>query len=241
MTSSFSSSPRSFAITYAKKYSLRPRLHSDCACQLSTTSFFVNGRRLTLDLLHSAAVAYRHDELAPEDVRALSAWAKALFDSNSEGIEDTILRSTKPKQLLRIAASLFSNAIGLCMERKMDKELLNNGVSYFLGPLLSWTLTGVIKALLSEIQHRRWSEFNIITIVPLIEEICPQAGSLTYPLGRSTNPTAITFLSPTRPPAFIIRHSENNPTTKTRTTHGPGRLRFNSSRCHQSLGAPRRR
>ncbi len=117
----------------------------------------MNGRRLTLDLLHSAAVPYRHDELAPEDLRALSAWAKALFDSNSEGIEDTILRSTKPKQLLRIAASLFSNAIALCMERKMDKELLNNGVSYFLGPLLSWTLTGVIKALLSEIQHRRYS------------------------------------------------------------------------------------
>lgn len=117
-------------------------------------------RRLTLDLLESATISYRPDELAPEDGKAFAAWFKALFDSNSEGIEDTILRSTKPKRLLRLAASLFSHAINLCMERKMDREVLNNGVSYFLGPLLSWTLTGVIKALLSEIQHRRSVSHN---------------------------------------------------------------------------------
>jgi len=36
----------------------------------------------------------------------------------------------------------------------MDKEVLNNGITYFLGPLLVWTLAGVVKSLLAEI-HRR--------------------------------------------------------------------------------------
>lgn len=36
----------------------------------------------------------------------------------------------------------------------MDKEVLNNGISYFLGPLLGWTLAGVVKSLLLDIQRR---------------------------------------------------------------------------------------
>ena len=36
----------------------------------------------------------------------------------------------------------------------MDKEVLNNGISYFLGPLLNWTLAGVVKYLLYDIQRR---------------------------------------------------------------------------------------
>jgi mediator of RNA polymerase II transcription subunit 5 len=34
----------------------------------------------------------------------------------------------------------------------MDIEVMNNGISYFLGPLLNWTLLGVAKALLREIR-----------------------------------------------------------------------------------------
>lgn len=36
----------------------------------------------------------------------------------------------------------------------MDKEVLSNGISYFLGPLLNWTLAGVVRLLLTEIQRR---------------------------------------------------------------------------------------
>ena len=63
-------------------------------------------------------------------------------------------RATHPKVLLRIAPALFSHAINQCIEQKMDKEVLTNGISYFLGPLLNWTLAGVIRFLLSEIQRR---------------------------------------------------------------------------------------
>jgi mediator of RNA polymerase II transcription subunit 5 len=63
-------------------------------------------------------------------------------------------RSTKPKVLCRIAAVLFSQAISACSVQKIDMDVLNNGVSYFLGPLLNWTLVGVVKALVREIQMR---------------------------------------------------------------------------------------
>ena len=36
----------------------------------------------------------------------------------------------------------------------MDREVLQNGISYFTGPLLNWTLVGVIKALIRDITYR---------------------------------------------------------------------------------------
>lgn len=50
------------------------------------------GRRPNLTMLTSATAVYRMEELSSEDVVAFNAWHKALFDSGSEGIEDTILR-----------------------------------------------------------------------------------------------------------------------------------------------------
>jgi mediator of RNA polymerase II transcription subunit 5 len=55
--------------------------------------------------------------------------------------------------LLRVAPALILEAIAAVGSRSMEKEVLDNGVSYFLGPLLSWTLVGVIKALLQELQQ----------------------------------------------------------------------------------------
>jgi len=81
----------------------------------------------------------------------VNLWRKALFDQSSEGIEDSILRATKPKTLLKFAASLVTITSNFCAERKTDMATLNNGISYFTGPLLNWTLVGVIKALMRDI------------------------------------------------------------------------------------------
>ena len=62
--------------------------------------------------------------------------------------------ATRPKTLLKIAPQLFAHAIAQILERKMDKEVFNNGISYFCGPLLNWTLAGVIRSLLLDIQRR---------------------------------------------------------------------------------------
>ncbi|KAI0721268.1 hypothetical protein C8T65DRAFT_228522 [Cerioporus squamosus] len=123
---------------------------------LGSLQFKVGERQLNPEFLRTAGMNVRADSLTGDEPAAFTSWTKALFDPGSEGIEDTILRATRPKTLLKIAPFLFAHAIHSVTENKvkMDKEVLNNGISYFLGPLLNWTLAGVIRFLLSDIQRR---------------------------------------------------------------------------------------
>jgi len=70
-------------------------------------------------------------------------------------LADHHISSTPPQKLLRVAATLFVHAIRMKMESKIDQETLNNGVMYFMDPLLNWTLVGVVKALIHEIHQKR--------------------------------------------------------------------------------------
>ncbi|KAG5342399.1 hypothetical protein C0989_002234 [Termitomyces sp. Mn162] len=133
-------------------------------------------RTLSSTFLKSTDTAYANDSLSHEDTQAFSVWFKALFDSGSEGIEDSILRSTQPKVLLKISATLFLQAITFHMVQKIDKDTLTNGVSYFMGPLLNWTLVGIIKALIREIIQSR---HNITTRIEILQTLllspsCPR-------------------------------------------------------------------
>ncbi|KAG6878375.1 hypothetical protein C0993_007557 [Termitomyces sp. T159_Od127] len=61
--------------------------------------------------------------------------------------------------------------------QKLDKDTLTNGVSYFMGPLLSWTLVGIIKALIREIIQQR--HFNPMTRIEILQTLllspsCPR-------------------------------------------------------------------
>jgi mediator of RNA polymerase II transcription subunit 5 len=49
-------------------------------------------RTLSAGYLTTNEVIYSVENLSGDDAVAFSAWFKALFDSNSEGIEDSILR-----------------------------------------------------------------------------------------------------------------------------------------------------
>jgi mediator of RNA polymerase II transcription subunit 5 len=51
---------------------------------------------------------------------------------------------------------VFISAVRAATERKLDLDVLNNGVSFFLGPLLAWTLPGIVLALVREIRSTRW-------------------------------------------------------------------------------------
>ncbi|KII93232.1 hypothetical protein PLICRDRAFT_121648 [Plicaturopsis crispa FD-325 SS-3] len=140
------------------------------------TKFEISGKTLQTDMVRTTDDVQPVESLRGEDAAAFGAWFKALFDSSSEGIEDTILRSTKPRTLLRISSTLFSHAIYACAEKKIDVEVLNNGVSYFLGPLLNWTLVGVIKALLREIEHNAFSAPTHLEVLQtlLLSPSCPR-------------------------------------------------------------------
>ncbi|KAF7436894.1 mediator complex subunit [Pleurotus ostreatus] len=118
---------------------------------------------------------YGLDELTREEMVAFNSWFKTLFDSTSEGIEDSILRSTNPKILLRLAATLVSHAIIARMASKIDNDTLHNGVSFFLSPLLNWTLVGVVKSLLREIKTKGFNapvHFDILQTI-LLSPSCP--------------------------------------------------------------------
>ncbi|KAF8843987.1 hypothetical protein BDN67DRAFT_1066405 [Paxillus ammoniavirescens] len=121
--------------------------------QISAPSFKKGAKVFRTDFLRSSRV-YHPDELPPEMKSVFTGWFKAIFDSSSEGIDDTILRSTKPKTLLHMSATLFSQACIARQEGRIDNDVLHNGISYFLGPLLNWTLVGVVHAMLFEVQQR---------------------------------------------------------------------------------------
>ena len=64
----------------------------------------------------------------------------------------TTISSTRPKTLLAIAATVFLHSLRAAAERKLEIETLNNGITYFLGPLLGWTLPGIVLALVRQIR-----------------------------------------------------------------------------------------
>jgi mediator of RNA polymerase II transcription subunit 5 len=76
---------------YVVVLDLTPRL---IVRQLETAVFTSGGRSMSSGFLRSTAIVHRLEDLSEEDVVAFNAWYKALFDSSSEGIEDTILRSS---------------------------------------------------------------------------------------------------------------------------------------------------
>ena len=51
-----------------------------------------NNRRVSPDFLINSDGVLSPQDRPQEDIISFTAWFKALFDSNSEGIEDTILR-----------------------------------------------------------------------------------------------------------------------------------------------------
>ena len=67
----------------------------------------------------------------------------------------TIISSTRPKTLLAIAATVLLQALRAAVERKLELDTLNNGITYFLGPLLGWTLPGIVLALVRHIKLTR--------------------------------------------------------------------------------------
>ncbi|TRM66177.1 mediator complex subunit Med5-domain-containing protein [Schizophyllum amplum] len=144
---------------------------------LGTGPWNVGSRRVSADFLRSVSVVYPLDKLSEADKKAYDAWLHPMFRGGDEGIDDQILRATPPKTLLRIAPTLFSNAMQLHMTRELSNEALENGISYFVGPLLSWTLVGVIQAVLRELYHVTYlipTHLHVTTFI-VRREGCPRA------------------------------------------------------------------
>ncbi|KAG1757493.1 mediator complex subunit Med5-domain-containing protein [Suillus lakei] len=157
-----------------------------------------DGKMYRTELLRCTSRVYQPDELSPEHKSAIATWYKAIFDSNSEGIDDALFRTTKPQILLQISATLFSQAALARQENRLDNDTLQTGMSYFLGPLLRWTLVGVIHAMLFEIGHRALVAPFHLSIVQTI--LCSPRCPIV--VRRLCSPSCLRLLSSRRTQAF---------------------------------------
>ncbi|CAE6428258.1 unnamed protein product [Rhizoctonia solani] len=112
-------------------------------------------RVLDVSYLTSSWAVYNLSDLTDLERTLINDWVKAAFDPGSPGIEDNVFRSTNPRVLLKLCATLFTEAIRKCAAEPegAGMEILRNGVSFFEGPLLNWTLRGVIWALANEAER----------------------------------------------------------------------------------------
>lgn len=159
-----------------------------------------DGKMYRTELLRCTSRVYQVDELSPEHKSAFATWFKAIFDINSEGIDDALLRTTKPQILLQISATLFSQAALARQENRIDNDTLQTGMSYFLGPLLRWTLVGVIHAMLFEIGHRALvAPFHLAILQTILcSSCCPLV------VRRLCSPSCLRLLSSRRIQAFSV-------------------------------------
>ncbi|KAI6031767.1 mediator complex subunit Med5-domain-containing protein [Pisolithus microcarpus] len=143
--------------------------------RISASTLKKGDTRLRTDFLRSSRV-YHLDDLPAEAKSVFPAWFKAIFDTSSDGIEDTILRSTRPRTLLQMSATLFSQACIARQENRIDVDALRNGISYFLEPLLNWTLVGVVHAMLFEVQQRGFAATHPLEVLRslLLAPNCPR-------------------------------------------------------------------
>ncbi|KIJ33080.1 hypothetical protein M422DRAFT_265113 [Sphaerobolus stellatus SS14] len=144
--------------------------------KITSSVFHINDRVLRSDVLHSSSAVYAPESLSDPDKATLDAWRKVIFDRNSDGIDDNILRPTKPKTLL---VWLISNALLGCSDimyqTSHDADALQNGVSYYMGPLLNWTLVGVAQALLDEVERTSFQSPKHVQVLETIlaDKSCP--------------------------------------------------------------------
>lgn len=67
----------------------------DCSLTFSvkiSSPIIKDGKMYRTELLRCTSRVYQLDDLSPEHKSAFATWYKAIFDSNSEGIDDALLR-----------------------------------------------------------------------------------------------------------------------------------------------------
>ncbi|BGP34437.1 hypothetical protein JCM10296v2_006257 [Rhodotorula toruloides] len=122
----------------------RFKLLDNLAYHLDSSSSFI------ATWLPSASAVYALSTVTDDERNAVSGWIGALF---GEGISDDLMHATNPRTLLRVAPTILKQSL---MARKagiVDMDSLRDALSYFLQELLRFTLPGVLKWLIAEIEQ----------------------------------------------------------------------------------------
>ncbi|KAG8907583.1 mediator complex subunit [Tulasnella sp. 403] len=136
--------------------------------------FTRDGHRLSADFLFNTSPAHPQTAYTIEERALMRKWHKYVFDANSEGIGDKLLRSTHPKRLLHMAPPLFCEALA---SKTTDINVLRSGgIAYFMEPLLNWSLAGVLRGIAEDaIKKGHKCQLHLQAIQTIVvEPSCPR-------------------------------------------------------------------
>ncbi|KAG8951632.1 mediator complex subunit [Tulasnella sp. 424] len=155
-----------------------------CVYQFGLPDYVVsrNGRRLSTECLTAASTVHHPRSFSDDERNLMKTWHTNVFAGQTEGIPDKLLRrvrdeneaSTHPKNLLHMAASLFSEALS---NKNTELQVLISGaVAYFLEPLFSWSLVGVVRGLADEALRKGYRAGLYLRVIQAIvmDVSCPQ-------------------------------------------------------------------
>lgn len=81
----------------------------------------------------------------------INDWINALFDENTDGLSDDLIKSVNVKQAYKMVSIIYQQAIIATNSQKIDRKLLNNGIDYLTQPLLAPCMMSLINWLLQKI------------------------------------------------------------------------------------------
>ncbi|CDR45899.1 RHTO0S11e06128g1_1 [Rhodotorula toruloides] len=122
----------------------RFKLLDNLAYHLDSSSSFI------ATWLPCASAVYATSTMMDDERNAVSGWIGALF---GEGISDDLMHATNPRTLLRVAPTILKQSLKARQAGIVDMDSLRDALSYFLQELLRFTLPGVLKWLITEIER----------------------------------------------------------------------------------------
>lgn len=135
-------------------------------CPSSSSRFFPS-------VMRSLTATRPLDRLSKMEQDTVGNWITALF--GSDGISDDLIRSSSPQLLMRIAPTIFSQAIIATSTNVIDMDTLRGGLTYFLQDLLSYTLPGALRSVINEIQRGQSGENADAENSKKYREVCGEA------------------------------------------------------------------
>ncbi|GAA5860178.1 hypothetical protein JCM8547_009216 [Rhodosporidiobolus lusitaniae] len=177
-------------VLFVQIVAARFKLYSNLVYHLGSASTFLTA------WLPSSSGTYPLSVMSDDERAAVSGWVAALF---GEGISDDLMHATNPHTLLRVAPTILKQSLMACQAGVVDLDNLRDALSYFLQELLRFTLPGVLRWLIEEIERTpsstaRHSMVDILQVFifsdalpqPVLELIAPDLAILLSTLPSET-------------------------------------------------------
>ncbi|SCV74949.1 BQ2448_7978 [Microbotryum intermedium] len=111
--------------------------------------------------LPSISATYPLTSLDDDAKATINGWINALF---GDGISDELMHQTNPRTLLKVLPTVAKQSLAACHAGVIDSEQLRDGLSFLLQSLLSFTLPGVLKWLVGEIERTPTGDYQTMML-----------------------------------------------------------------------------